>query len=103
VQHNDVEVEYLWRNVLSKYAPKDVNDLVISGTYPSRNGREFNEIGIDYEHAFTVLDVFEVTYRTFLLNKVTARIIKVRNGNRLGLYTGPWSVGDRNWRYLSTE
>jgi hypothetical protein len=93
----------LWQNVLSKHAPKNVNDLVISGTYPSTNGREFNEIGIDYEHAFTVLDVFEVTYRARLLNKVTARIIKVRNGNRLGPYIGPWSVGDRNWHKLSPE
>ena len=62
-----------------------------------------NSIGIPYEHAYTVLDVFEVTFKKGLVRRktVTAVLVKVRNGNRKGEYSGPWRVEDKNWSRLT--
>ena len=88
--------EELWRHLMN-YAPKELNDLVTAGTFkPIRGGDTFmNEVGIPMSHAYTVLDVFEVTLTNFYMKTGKARLIKIRNGNRRGEYSGPWSVGNK--------
>jgi len=87
------------------YAPKNLNDLVTAGTHkPSIVGGDsvMNEVGIPMSHAYTVLDVFEVNLTNmFNIKTGTARLIKIRNGNRKGEYSGPWRVGNKSWNRVS--
>lgn len=85
VQHSRKSLSEI-RELLLVHAPANKNDLVTTATYPETNINEFNEIGIHYNHAYTVLDIFEVTYRKnfYNLKSVTTTLIKIRNGNRAG-------------------
>ena len=102
VTHQDMTEEELWRHLMN-YAPKELNDLVTAGTFkPIRGGDTFmNEVGIPMSHAYTVLDVFKVTLTNFYMKTGKARLIKIRNGNRRGEYSGPWSVGNKSWNRVS--